>query len=235
VSDAPGAVNGGVDDALGPDRRTFVRRLVVGGVFAAPIVSSFSMSGIQAVFGSTPRSTALAGNANTTPQYPVNVRCFTLNGNLLNTTFPDTGGVTLHLVVPGPPTTPTPALPTGTSLCVSRGNLTALASAVPPGEVPVSAYAVKWDATTGSPHQDASSPLTLGVTTSAVQAGDPIYTIDSGSPVSAGPPAGAGSWTVNFTHDPDFVVTHVVPSEPGTPSSGGGAATPIEATPRTTG
>ena len=32
---------------VGPDRRTFVRRLVIGTAFAAPIVSSFDMASLS--------------------------------------------------------------------------------------------------------------------------------------------------------------------------------------------
>ena len=41
------------DDLLaqvGTDRRQFVKRLVIGSVFATPVVSSFSMSGVNSVF-----------------------------------------------------------------------------------------------------------------------------------------------------------------------------------------
>src|SRR5882672_5104890 len=88
-----------LEGAVGPDRRTFIKRLVVGTVFAAPIVSSFTMSGIEAAFGSSSRSTAMASNANTTPQYPQTVQCFVVTPNSLNQTF-NSGGDTLHLVVP---------------------------------------------------------------------------------------------------------------------------------------
>ncbi len=37
-------------DHVGPSRRQFVKRLVVGSAFATPVVSSFSMSGVNAVF-----------------------------------------------------------------------------------------------------------------------------------------------------------------------------------------
>jgi hypothetical protein len=37
-------------DAVGDSRRRFVKRLVVGTAFAAPVVSSFSMNGVNAVF-----------------------------------------------------------------------------------------------------------------------------------------------------------------------------------------
>jgi hypothetical protein len=37
-------------DAVGDSRRRFVKRLVVGSAFAAPVVSSFSMNGVSSVF-----------------------------------------------------------------------------------------------------------------------------------------------------------------------------------------
>jgi hypothetical protein len=43
-----------VIESAGHDRRTFLRRLVVGSAFAVPVVASFSMSGIQAVYAQTP-------------------------------------------------------------------------------------------------------------------------------------------------------------------------------------
>jgi len=42
-------------DALGASRRTFVKRLVVGTAFAAPVVSSFSMNGVNTVFAQDSR------------------------------------------------------------------------------------------------------------------------------------------------------------------------------------
>ena len=50
----------------GPDRRAFLKRLIIGTAFAVPIVSSFTMSGMQSVFADTPRSTTLVSNSNTT-------------------------------------------------------------------------------------------------------------------------------------------------------------------------
>ena len=35
------------------DRRTFLRRLIIGTAFAVPIVSSFSMAGIEAAYAGT--------------------------------------------------------------------------------------------------------------------------------------------------------------------------------------
>ena len=33
-------------ERVGPDRRTFVRRLIIGSAFAAPIISSFDMNNL---------------------------------------------------------------------------------------------------------------------------------------------------------------------------------------------
>jgi hypothetical protein len=48
-------------------RRTFLRRLVVGSAFAVPVVSSFSMAGVNAV---SANANQLGRNTNTTQQYP---------------------------------------------------------------------------------------------------------------------------------------------------------------------
>lgn len=47
-------------------RRTFLRRLAVGSAFAVPVVSSFSMAGIQAVSAQADQSNPLLGNCNST-------------------------------------------------------------------------------------------------------------------------------------------------------------------------
>jgi hypothetical protein len=61
-----------LERAVGPDRRTFVKRLVVGTAFAAPVVASFTMSGVGAVFGgNTPSGVQ---NPNTSdPEVPTEV------------------------------------------------------------------------------------------------------------------------------------------------------------------
>jgi hypothetical protein len=43
-----------VVDSVGDDRRAFLKKMVVGTAFAVPVVSSFSMAGIQAAFAQTP-------------------------------------------------------------------------------------------------------------------------------------------------------------------------------------
>lgn len=39
--------------SIGPDRRAFIKRMVIGVAFAAPIVSSFTMGGVKGAFGGT--------------------------------------------------------------------------------------------------------------------------------------------------------------------------------------
>jgi hypothetical protein len=117
--------------------------------------------------------------------------------------------VTLSLTVPAG------ALPIQTQICVFRGDLTALRSAVPPAQVPVSAYAVKWNSFGHPTPPTATSALTFVANDPAVSAGNPIFAVDSGSPVSAGT-AGSGTWTETFTNDPSFVVTQTAPTAPTT-------------------
>jgi len=47
-------------------RRTFLRRLAIGSAFAVPVVSSFSMAGIQAVSAHADQSNGSIGNCNST-------------------------------------------------------------------------------------------------------------------------------------------------------------------------
>jgi hypothetical protein len=55
-------------------RRTFLRRLVVGSAFAVPVVSSFSMAGVNAVSAQAhPTITTL--NSNSTGSIPPSVYC----------------------------------------------------------------------------------------------------------------------------------------------------------------
>lgn len=198
------------EEAIGPDRRTFLKRLVVGAAFAAPVVSSFTMSGVKSIFASTPGSTTMVTDGNTmppvaTPNFPTEVgTCYTVSSGPIDYTVTDFGGtVTIHL------TGAAGALPDGTTVCIYRANLTALNSVVPAGQTPVSGYSVVWNGLFGSPPPNATSPLTLTVTDPSVTAGGPIFLLDKvtgTTPVASGT-ATAGSWTVTFTDDPPFVVT----------------------------
>lgn len=200
------------EKAVGPDRRTFLKRLVIGAAFAAPVVSSFTMSGVASVFASKPGSTTMLGDGNTLPptappNFPTEVSggtCYTVTAGAIDYTVTDFGGtVTIRL------TGAAGALPEDTTICIYRANLTALNTVVPAGQTPVSGYAVVWNAVLGGTPPNAISPLTLTVTDPSVVAGGPVYLLDKvtgTNPVAAGT-ATAGSWTVSFTQDPPFVVT----------------------------
>lgn len=54
---------GEILDHVGGDRRDFLKKMVVGTAFAVPVISSFSLHGMQAAFAQSP--TASAGG--TTP------------------------------------------------------------------------------------------------------------------------------------------------------------------------
>ena len=50
ADDTPIGDHSELADHVGPSRRTFIKRVAVGAAFAAPVVSSFSMSGVNAAF-----------------------------------------------------------------------------------------------------------------------------------------------------------------------------------------
>ena len=202
---------------VGPDRRSFIKRLVITSAFAAPVVSSFTMTGVRAVLkqGSI---TALA-NSNTTPppgppHYPEQLVC----GQSQDPNFPltidvDDGPIHIQVVVPED------ALPFDrrfpTIVCIYKGDLDALADEVPSGETPISAYAVVWHSPPNNSTPDAMSPITMTVTNDVTESGDPIYVFDKGTgdTVPAGT-ADATTWEVSFVEDPAYVVTRVGPVPP---------------------
>jgi hypothetical protein len=55
-------------EGLNDGRRSFLKKLAIGTAFTVPVVSSFTMAGIQAVYAQTPTASGKvsAGNANTT-------------------------------------------------------------------------------------------------------------------------------------------------------------------------
>ena len=226
---------------IGPDRRTFVKRLVVGTVFAAPLVQSFSMSGIEAVFGSGAGATTLMGDSNTgsPPPAPTNfsqMQCFQHPNAGASLKVTDSAlGVTLNLTLPNFPST----LPAGTIICFYKGDLNALAALFPAGQTPLSAYAVLWDGPPTNASPTANPAVHLTVSGAAVDAGNPIYDISSGTPVSIGA-ATSGNWSASFANDPLYVVTAPVPTEtppapPTPPASSSTAPAAVAASPKTTG
>jgi hypothetical protein len=208
------------EEAIGPDRRTFLKRLVLGAAFAAPVVSSFTMSGMKSVFASPPRSTTLLADGNTAPppaipdHFPTAVgNCFvvpfsgsSIGGPIDQTVQDAPRNTTLHLVVPDG------ALPFGTQVCIYRADLSSLTAVVPAGQTPVSGYAVVWNSP-GNVQPDALHAITLTVTDPAAPGGGTIFVLNkqTGAPTAAGT-ASAGSWTVTFVVDPGYVVTSAVPA-----------------------
>jgi hypothetical protein len=188
--------------AIGPDRRTFVKRIVIGTAFAAPVVSSFTMSGVQAVFGSTIGPITGLSNSNTTPIPPANFTeeliCSVVGKGGDLTIEADDGPVHITLLVPDG------ALPSDTIVCIYKGNLAALTGELPDGQTAVSAYGASWN-----PAIDASLPLVMTVTGAPVSIGDPIYLFDkaTGTVVeSSGTVLVPGTWTAEFTDDPGYAV-----------------------------
>ncbi|MDQ1432274.1 MAG: hypothetical protein QOF40_2876 [Actinomycetota bacterium] len=55
-------------EGLGDGRREFLKKMAIGTAFTVPVVSSFTMAGIQAVYAQTPTTSGRtsAGNANAT-------------------------------------------------------------------------------------------------------------------------------------------------------------------------
>ncbi len=212
---------GALTGAVGPDRRTFVKGLVVGSVFAAPVVSSFTMSGVEAVFGSKAGATVLMSNANTAgPSYPLTVRCGVVTANGLAFTASAGGSRQVTLGVP------IGALPLLTQVCVFVGT---------PITFRKSAFAVNWVG------PNASAPIMLTVNDPAVGVGDKVFLVTKTTPqtVQSYSPSAVGStlWAVLFTQDPNFVVATppVTPATPSGAGAGAGAAAAVPAQPTFTG
>lgn len=55
-----------VFEQVGHDRRQFIKRLAVGSAFAVPVVSSFSMSGVNTVFAQSAEVSGGSGTTETT-------------------------------------------------------------------------------------------------------------------------------------------------------------------------
>jgi hypothetical protein len=53
-------------DHVGDDRRAFLKKMAIGTAFAVPIVSSFSLTGMQASFAQTASSSAPAATSTST-------------------------------------------------------------------------------------------------------------------------------------------------------------------------
>jgi hypothetical protein len=205
-----------LDGAVGPHRRDFLKGLVLGAAFASPLVSSFTMSGVESVVGDAAGATTLMSNSNTAgPKYPTEIACGDFDaagGTLTGTATLNGNTVTATLIVPAG------AFPGGSALiCLWLGDPQSFTSVVPAGVTPKSPVGVSWRV------PNAAVPLTLTVTDSRVQVGDQIFT-DTGQPQTG--TVANGTWTTSFTQDPNFVVA----TPPAAP-----AAPPVNAGPRFTG
>jgi hypothetical protein len=209
-----------LEGADGPHRRDFLKGLVLGAAFASPLVSSFTMSGVESVFGGAAGATTLMSNSNTAgPKYPTKIICGSFNatgGTLTGTVTINGNTVTATLVVPAG-AFPRPSAP----ICLWLGDPQSFTSVLPAGTTPKSPVGVSWF------FPNATVPLTLTVTDSRVQAGDQIFT-DTGQPQTG--TVSNGTWTTSFTQDPNFVVA-TPPAVPG----GAPAAPATAAGPRFTG
>jgi hypothetical protein len=84
-------------DDVDAGRRSFLKKVVVGTAFAAPVVSSFTMTGIKAVYASTPSvsparaatGTTAAGNQTTSTTQPNQTTSTTQPNQTTSTTQPN--------------------------------------------------------------------------------------------------------------------------------------------------
>ena len=53
-------------DGMGDDRRAFLKKMAIGTAFTVPVVSSFTMAGIQAVYAQTPTASGRVSGGNAT-------------------------------------------------------------------------------------------------------------------------------------------------------------------------
>jgi hypothetical protein len=205
-------------EAVGPDRRKFVKGLIAAGVFAVPVVSSFTMSGVESVFASVPGNVTMGLNSNCgfltsqdpPPGFTELVDEFVYFTSGLHRIF-DTDDGAIHIVVD----VPSGALPDCTIVSIYRMNPATAAALVPAGQTPVSGYAVVWRSQGKDPTPDAGSPLTLTVTNAPVAAGNPVYILDktTGAPTQD-TVATDGTWTTSFVVDPGYVVTQAAAVAP---------------------
>jgi hypothetical protein len=216
-----------VTGAVGPDRRKFVKGLIAAGVFAAPVVSSFTMSGVESVFAAVPRNVSLGLNSNcgfmpssaAPPGFSglVDEFMFFFFGGTYEF---DDGGVHIKLTISNF------ALPNCTIVSIYKVDPAAAAALVPAGQTPVNGYAVVWNSQGPNPTPNAGSPITMTVTNAPVVAGNPVYVFDkTTNAATQDTVATDGTWVVTFVVDPAYVVTQAAAA----------AATPTVVEPRFTG
>jgi hypothetical protein len=212
-------------EALGSDRRTFLKRLVVGTAFAAPIISSFTMSGVEAVFGDVAGATMLMSNSNSAgPLYTNLMAQGVVNPAGLNLTG-TAAGIKATIVVPAG------ALPSGTFMILWRAPASNLQPYVPAGATAFDGVAAVWIGPI------ATTPMTLTVTDNNVADGDQVFLIDGTTATEYEPGLVTDrTWVALFTDDPNFFAVRPAeapPTPPLEPTVDPAAALSIE--PRFTG
>ena len=77
-------------DGVDGDRRSFLKKMAITTAFAAPVVSSFTMTGIKAVYAQTPSvsSNVSGGTATTAPTTSTAPPTTTTTTSNTNTTLP---------------------------------------------------------------------------------------------------------------------------------------------------
>jgi hypothetical protein len=83
-------------EGLGDGRREFLKKMAIGTAFTVPVVSSFTMAGIQAVYAQTPTASGRVSGGNATAS---------------TTTPPTTAAPTTTTLPPNSTTTTTTTLP----------------------------------------------------------------------------------------------------------------------------
>ena len=221
----------GFTPGLSGSNRTSTTTLTVGvGPAAHPSVSNSAHESDLAFSNGSTHQTATdpieVGNAvfQKAPSgaYPTILQQFTVDSNENGDTFTATDGTKTVVV-----TVPVDALQIGTQVTVYVGSAPVLNGDLPGGSSYVDGYAVGWvepDGSTGN----ATLPLTITVTDSAVKGSDTLYVTSAGGLTQTSGTVNNGSWSTTFTADPGFVVASPAAAAtpaptsttPGTPSTG---------------
>jgi hypothetical protein len=84
-------------EGLGDGRREFLKKMAIGTAFTVPVVSSFTMAGIQAVYAQTPTASGRVsgGNATASTTTPPSTAAPTTTGPTTTTLPPNSTTTTL--------------------------------------------------------------------------------------------------------------------------------------------
>lgn len=175
-----------------------MRRLLVAvAVIAATLSPVFLLSAVA------PSAGAQGGCAGTS--YTSGSCTVTASSTVTTTSTASSAGASATVTIPAG------ALPAGTTVTVQPVTSTSsvataiAASASTAGDVYVSAFSISWTAPNGST-PNATKPITMTVTDSAIQAGDVVYELVNGALQKVGVATSSGSVTITFEDDPVFII-----------------------------